>query len=151
MKPQGAHGANRPGPKNYPAVLAEDYLYEQRKGRLEKYPDLVGIANVPESPGGKTVFDPDTGDDADEGDGNESGKGLGRNAEPFIFGDANKRPEHPTLKWLVKQLEKCDVGTGATRASTYSEVTSDKAKYPLPTEKGQKLRPAQAGEMSSPR
>ncbi|MFH7596063.1 hypothetical protein WDV06_13300 [Streptomyces racemochromogenes] len=28
---------------------------------------------------------------------------------------------------------------------------SHKAKYPLPTEKGRKLRPAQAGEMSSPR
>ncbi|MFJ8212547.1 hypothetical protein [Streptomyces sp. NPDC096033] len=28
---------------------------------------------------------------------------------------------------------------------------SDKAKYPLPTEKGRKPRPARGGEMSSPR
>ncbi|MFD0270117.1 hypothetical protein ACFVGY_26685 [Streptomyces sp. NPDC127106] len=38
--------------------------------------------------------------------------------------------------------------------STYGKAglgSSDKAKYPLPTEKGRKLRPAQAGEMSSPR
>lgn len=34
------------------------------------------------------------------------------------------------MKWLMKQLEKRDVGTGATRTSAYSEVTNDKAKYP---------------------
>ncbi|MEU7155990.1 DNA topoisomerase [Streptomyces chrestomyceticus] len=173
VKTQGAHGANRPGPKvpssldeverkygkagrliyemlakNYLAMLAEDYLYEQQRGHVEKYPDFVGVANVPKSPGWKAVFDPDAGNDADEGEGNESGKGLGQNAEPFIFEGANKRPEHPTMKWLMKQLEKPDVGTGATRTSTYSEVTNDKAKYPLLTEKGRKLRLAQAGEMS---
>ncbi|MFD4245778.1 DNA topoisomerase [Streptomyces sp. NPDC058525] len=173
VKPQGAHGANRPGPKvpssldeverkygkagrliyemlakNYLAMLAEDYLYEQQKGHVEKYPDFVGIANVPKIPGWRAVFDPDAGDDTDEGDGNESGKGLGQNAKPFIFEGANKRSEHPTMKWLMKQLEKRDVGTGATRTSTYSEVTNDKAKYPLLTEKGRKLRLAQAGELS---
>ncbi|MDQ1031241.1 DNA topoisomerase-3 [Streptomyces umbrinus] len=173
VKPQGAHGANRPGlkvpssleevehkygkagrliyetlAKNYLAVLAEDYLYEQQKGHVEKYPDFVGIANVPKSTGWRAVFDPDAGDDTAEGDANESGKGLGQTAEPFIFEGANKRPEHPTMKWLMKQLEKRDVGTGSTRTSTYSEVTNDKAKYPLLTEKGRKLRLAQAGEMS---
>ncbi|MFJ1733301.1 DNA topoisomerase [Streptomyces sp. NPDC088254] len=173
VKPQGAHGANRPGlkvpssldevehkygkagrliyemlAKNYLAMLAEDYLYEQQKGHVEKYPDFVGIANVPKNPGWRAVFDPDAGDDTAEGDENESGKGLGQIAEPFIFEGANKRPEHPTMKWLMKQLEKRDVGTGATRTSTYSEVTNGKAKYPLLTEKGRKLRLAQAGEMS---
>ncbi|MFJ5071747.1 DNA topoisomerase [Kitasatospora sp. NPDC088556] len=173
VKPQGAHGANRPGPKvpssldeverkygkagrliyemlakSYLAMLAEDYLYEQQKGHVEKHPDFFGIANVPKSPGWRAVFDPDAGDGPAEDDGNESGKGLGRNAEPFIFEGANKRPEHPTMKWLMKQLEKRDVGTGATRTSTYSEVTNDRAKYPLLTEKGRKLRLAQAGEMS---
>ncbi|MER6519985.1 DNA topoisomerase [Streptomyces sp. NPDC001553] len=173
VKPQGAHGANRPGPmvpssldeverkygkagrliyemlaKNYLAMLAEDYLYEQQKGHVEKHPDFVGIANVPKSPGWRAVFDPDAGDDTAEGDENESSRGLGQNAEPFIFEGANKRSEHPTMRWLMKQLEKRDVGTGATRTSTYSEVTNDKAKYPLLTEKGRKLRLAQAGEMS---
>ncbi|MFD9604711.1 DNA topoisomerase [Streptomyces sp. NPDC059970] len=173
VKPKGAHGANRPGPKvpssldevehkygkagrliyetlakNYLAMVAEDYLYEQQKGHVENYPDFVGIANVPRSPGWRAVFDPDAGDDSAEGDENESSKGLGQTAEPFVFEGANKRPEHPTMKWLMKQLEKRDVGTGATRTSTYSEVTSDKAKYPLLSEKGRKLTLAQAGEMS---
>lgn len=169
VKSQGAHGANRPGPKvpssldevehkygkagrliyemlakNYLAMLAEDYLYEQQKGHVEKYPDFVGIANLPKDPGWRAVFDPDAGDDEAGGDANESSKGLGRNAEPFIFEGVNKRPEHPTMKWLMKQLDRRDVGTGATRTSTYSEVTNDRAKYPLLTEKGRKLRLAQA-------
>lgn len=173
VRPRGAHGANRPGlkvpssleevvhkygkagrliyemlAKNYLAMLAEDYRYEQQKGHVEKYPEFVGIANVPKSPGWRAVFDPDAGDDTAESDENASGKGLGQTAEPFIFEGANKRPEHPTMKWLMKQLEKRDVGTGATRTSTYSEVTNDQAKYPLLIEKGRKLRLTQAGEMS---
>ncbi|MFE4332534.1 DNA topoisomerase [Streptomyces sp. NPDC056831] len=173
VKPKGAHGANRPGAKvpssldevehkygkagrliyetlakNYLAMVAEDYLYEQQKGHVEKYPDFVGIANVPRSPGWRAVFNPDAGDDSAECDENESSKGLGQTAAPFVFEGANKRPEHPTMKWLMKQLEKRDVGTGATRTSTYSEVTNDKAKYPLLSEKGRKLTLAQAGEMS---
>ncbi|MFC9755218.1 DNA topoisomerase [Streptomyces sp. NPDC056921] len=173
VKPKGAHGANRPGPKvpssldevehkygkagrliyemlakNYLAMVAEDYLYEQQKGYVEKYPDFTGIANVPKAPGWRAVFDPDAGDDAAEGDENESSKGLGLAAVPFVFEGANKRPEHPTMTWLMKQLERRDVGTGATRTSTYSEVTSEKAKYPLLSEKGRKLTLAQAGEMS---
>lgn len=175
VKPRGAHGANRPGPKvpssladverrfgkagrlvyetlgkNYLAMLAPDYLYEQQKGHVEKYPDFVGIANVPLSAGWKAVFDPDAGDDTGEGGGdeNESARGLGTQAQPFVFEGANKRPEHPSMRWLMKQLEKRDVGTGATRTSTYSEVTSTKTRYPLLVEKGRRLTLAKAGEMS---
>lgn len=181
VKAQGAHGANRPGPKvpgsldelgqrfgpaapliyqtlakNYLAMLADDYRYEQQKGHVEKYPTFVGIANVPQSMGWKLVFDPDAGDDPADKKGSPTGeeaesensKGLGTQADPFIFEGANKRPEHPSMKWLMKQLEKRDVGTGATRTSTYSEVTSTKSKYPLLVEKGRKLTLAQAGEMS---
>lgn len=175
VKAQGAHGANRPGPKvpssldavesqygkagrliyetlakNYLAMIAEDYVYEQQKGHVEKWPDFVGIANVPLSAGWRAVFDPDAGEDPADADGdeNESAKGLGSSAEPFVFEGANKRPEHPSMKWLMKQLEKRDVGTGATRTSTYSEVTSTSTKYPLLVEKGRKLALAENGEMS---
>ena len=179
VKPQGAHGANRPGPKvpasladveqrfgatgrliyealgkNYLAMVAEDYIYEQQKGHVQNYPEFVGVANVPQSAGWKAVFDPNAGDDpadkdsASDGDVSESVKGLGQNAEPFVFEGANKRPEHPSMKWLMKELEKRDVGTGATRTSTYSEVTSTNTKYPLLIEKGRKLTLADAGTMS---
>jgi DNA topoisomerase-3 len=189
VKAQGAHGANRPGLKvpgslaelkkfgpgadliyqtlarNYLAMLAEDYVYEQQKGHVEKYPDFKGIANVPVSAGWKAVFDP--GADAtssttgaskgaagdkdaapDETDENENSRGLGTRAVPFVFEGANKRPEHPSMRWLMKQLEKRDVGTGATRTSTYSEVTNERSKYPLLVEKGRRLTLALAGEMS---
>ncbi|QWF85920.1 type IA DNA topoisomerase [Amycolatopsis sp. CA-230715] len=173
VKPEGAHGANRPGPnvpdsldaleqqygaagrviyetlaKNYLAMIAEDYVYEQQKGHVGKYPAFLGIANVPRYLGWKQVFDPDLGDDAAEGDEYESATGLGTRAEPIIFEGANKRPEHPSMRWLMKQLEKRDVGTGATRTSTYSDVTSTTAKHPLLVEKRRKLLLAPAGEMS---
>ncbi|GAA3137889.1 DNA topoisomerase-3 [Kribbella aluminosa] len=179
VKPQGAHGANRPGPKvpaslddvaqrfgqtgrliyetlakNYLAMLAEDYVYEQQKGHVRRYAEFVGIANVPKSAGWKAVFDPDSGDDPADNSATadpvatETSKGLGRNAEPFVFEGANKRPEHPSMKWLMKQLEKRDVGTGATRTSTYSEVTSTSVKYPLLVERSRKLTLADAGQLS---
>lgn len=173
VKSQGAHGANRPGPKvpssleqveadygsagrhiyevlakNYLAMIAEDYVYEQQKGHVEKYPDFKGIANVPLKAGWKAVFDPDAGDETATGDEDESAVGLGTTAEPFVYEGANKRPEHPSMKWLMKQLEKRDVGTGATRTSTYSEVTKSKAKNPLLVEKGRKVTLAAAGEVS---
>lgn len=179
VKTQGAHGANRPGPnvpdtladveqrfgepgrliyetlaKNFLAMIAADYIYEQQKGHLDNYPDFTGTANVPRSAGWKGVFDPDAGEDqsdkdpADELAESDSKAGLGRTAEPFVFEGANKRPEHPSMRWLMKQLEKRDVGTGATRTSTYSEVTSTATKHPLLLEKGRKLTLAPAGVVS---
>ena len=179
VKAEGAHGANRPGPvvpatldeveqrfgapgrliyetlaKNFLAMIAEDYIYEQQKGHLRDYPEFTGIANVPRSAGWKAVFDPDAGeeqpdkDPADERAESDTLKGLGTTADPFIFEGANKRPEHPSMRWLMKQLEKRDVGTGATRTSTYSEVTSTSTKHPLLIEKGRKLTLAPAGVVS---
>lgn len=179
VEAEGAHGANRPGPvvpatldeveqrfgapgrliyetlaKNFLAMIAEDYVYEQQKGHLRDYPEFTGIANVPRSAGWKAVFDPDAGeeqpdkDPADERAESDTLKGLGTAAEPFIFEGANKRPEHPSMRWLMKQLEKRDVGTGATRTSTYSEVTSTSTKHPLLIETGRKLTLAPAGVVS---
>ncbi|MDF2697459.1 MAG: topB [Labilithrix sp.] len=142
--------------KNFLATIAEDYVYEQQKGHVRDYPEFVGIANVPRSAGWKAVFDPDADEepeakaskDEDEDAATESVTGLGHVADPFVFEGANKRPEHPSMRWLMKQLEKRDVGTGATRTSTYSEVTSTTAKHPLLVEKGRKLTLATAGAIS---
>ena len=171
VKPTGAHGANRPGPtvpsslsdlvkygpgaaeiyetlaKNYLAMLADDYRYEQQKGHVKDYPDFLGSANVPQSAGWRAVFDANAGD-ADSGDEEENSQGLGSTADPFVFEGANKRPPHPSMKWLMTQLEKRDVGTGATRTSTYAEVTNEKTKYPLLIDKRGKLTLADAGDMN---
>lgn len=161
-----AHGANRPGSnvpaslsdldkygagakdiyvilaKSYLAMLAEDYVYEQQKGHVKDYPKFVGTANVPLSQGWHQVsYDAD--DDADV-----SSSALGTKADPFVHEGFPPKPQVPSMKWLMKQLEKHDVGTGATRTSIYAEVTNDRAKYPLLVEKRGKLSMSDYGQMS---
>lgn len=161
-----AHGANRPGPnvpsslesldtygkcapaiyeilaKNYLAMMGEDYEYEQQKGHVTDYPKFKGTANVPLSLGYKKIFS-----DMDEPDEDESA-GLGTHAEPFIYEGCNPKPQTPTAKWLFKQLEKHDVGTGATRTSTYADVTSTKTNCPLLVDTKGKISMTEYGEMS---
>lgn len=167
VKTGGAHGANRPGTnvpksledlkkygacapqiyeilaKNYLAMLAEDYEYESQKGHVKDYPKFTGSASVPKKLGWKLVFNDDS-DDSDD----LSSKGLGTIAKPFVHEGFPPKPPVPTMKWLMKQLENHDVGTGATRTSIYADVTSDKSKYPLLIEKKGKLSMSQYGDMS---
>lgn len=167
VKTKGAHGANRPGvnvpknlsdlnkygscavdiyiilAKNYLATLAEDYEYESQKGHVKDYPDFKGNAQVPKKAGWKAVFN----DDAD-GDPDDNSKGLGTAADPFVHEGFPPKPPTPTMKWLIAQLEKHDVGTGATRTSTYAEVTSETAKYPLMKDTKGKITMTQYGDMS---
>lgn len=163
VKTGGAHGANRPGlnvpnslmeleakygklgrliyqilAKNYLSILAEDYRYEQQKGHLEKYPTFVGVANVPVSLGYKAIFN-DEDDDV-------NGKTLGTMAGQFEHEGFPPKPTTPTMKWLMKQLEKYECGTGATRTSTFAEVTSGKTAL-LSDTKG-KLDLTENGRMS---
>lgn len=151
VKVGGAHGANRPGlrvpnslnelskygaaakdiylmlAKNYLAILAEDYVYDTHYGCIESYPSFKGQTNVAVDLGWRGVFD-------DKDDEDEATSGLGSRAEPFVYDFYPPRPSAATMKWLMKELEKRNIGTGATRTSTYSEVTRPKSvknKYPL--------------------
>lgn len=166
VKNQGAHGANRPGinvpksledlkkygniapaiyellAKSFLAMFGEDYEYELQKGHLEKYSSYKGSVSVPKKMGYKAIFN---NEDPDE---NENAKGLGTKADPFIYEGFPPKPPMSTMKWLMKQLEKYDVGTGATRTSIYAEVTSEKAKYPLLKETKGKLTMTEYGAMS---
>ena len=171
VKTGGAHGANRPGTnvpsnlaaldkfdvgkagcaraiyellaKNYLATLAEDYEYESQKGHIKDYPDFVGTAAVPKAPGWKLVYDADAEPDEDE-----NAKGLGTHADPYVHEGFPPKPATPTMKWLMKQLEKRDVGTGATRTSTYADVTNEHAKFPLLKDTKGKISMTDCGEMS---
>lgn len=168
VKPGGAHGANRPGTtvpsslseldkygqgaeliyttlaKNYLAMLAEDYTYEQQKGHIKDYPSFKGVANVPKDMGWKQVFS-----DTDDRDEDESEKGLGTTASPFIFEGFPKKPAVPTMKWLMKQLEKRNVGTGATRTSIYAQVTEGgKGNIPLLKDSRGKITMTEYGDIS---
>lgn len=167
VKTGGAHGANRPGTnvpasldallpygdcaaeiytilaKNYLAMLAEDYEYEAQKGHVKDFPTFKGTASVPQKPGWKLIFH-----DVDMDSVDENAKGLGTMADPFIHEGFPTPPTKPTMKWLMLQLKKRDVGTGATRASTYAEVTSTSTKYPLLKDTKGRLSMTNLGEMS---
>ncbi len=145
VKTGGAHGANRPGTnvpnslddlskygtaakpiyeilaKNFLAMLCEDYEYQHQTGHLQQYPNFKGSANQTVSMGYKLVFS-----DADDDD-DTTGKLLGATAAPFIYEGFPTKPPVPTMKWMMKQLEKYDVGTGATRTSIYAEITDEKS------------------------
>lgn len=163
-----AHGANRPGPnvptslaaldqkfgsgagalyqiiaKNYLTMLAEDYEYEQQRGHVADYPTYVGTVNIPKSMGWKGVFNAgaDDGDDEDV-----NAKGLGTKADPFVHEGVPPRPPYPTQKWLCKQLERYNVGTGATRVSVLADACG--TKYPLIADSKGKLSLTEFGEAS---
>lgn len=171
VKDSGAHGANRPGP-NIPsslaeveskygktgamiyellarsalAVLAEDYEYEAQKGHVTDFPSYVGTCSVPKKQGWKAVLG--GASMADDDDDANNGAGLGTQAKPFVHEGVPPRPAAPTVKWLMKQLEKRDVGTGATRTSTFAEVSSSKSRYPLMSETRGKIDLTETGEIS---
>lgn len=169
VKDTGAHGANRPGPKvpsslkdltqkfgpaakyiyeelarSYLAMLAEDYIYEAQEGHVADYPSFVGRCSVPKDQGWKAVFK----DGDDNGSDGDQASGLGSNADPIVYEIVPPRPPQPTMKWLMKQLEKRDVGTGATRTSTYAEVTNSKAKNSLLAETRGKITLTEVGEVN---
>jgi len=171
IKTGGAHGANRPGlkvpanlaelaqygecatdiytllAKSYLAMLAPDYEYDAEYGYIADYPDFKATVSIPKVLGWKAVFVQDD-DESDNEEEKETGKSIGTQAEPFIHEGFPPKPPHPSMKWLMKQLGKYDVGTGATRTSTYADVTSEKVKYPLLKENRGKLTLTEFGEKS---
>ncbi|EOS60563.1 hypothetical protein C815_01234 [Firmicutes bacterium M10-2] len=167
VKAQGAHGANRPGPhvpnslselkkygpgaekiysllaKNFLAMLAPNYEYEQQKGHLEKYPDYKATTDIPKFKGWKAVYN-----NSDQDEEEKTNKKLGKMADPFTFEGFPPKPVSPTMKWLMKQLAKYEVGTGATRTSIYADVTNANARFPLLVETRGKLSMSEYGNIS---
>ena len=170
VKASGAHGANRPGPnvpasldsltvkygeaakdiyelvaKSYLAMLAPDYEYELERGYVLDYPDFKTVSHIPGFAGWKAVFGVQDDDDAE-------GQRIGTIGTPFVFEGFPQKSKTPTMKWLMAQLEKNDVGTGATRTSTYAEVTKERCeksnKYPLLVDTKGKITMTVFGEMS---
>lgn len=172
VKNGGAHGANRPGTnvpasldeiekkfgtlgrviyevlaKNYLTMLAPDYEYDQHKGHVQDHPDYKGTLNVPAVMGWKGVFVIE--DEEQDPEGSPEATSLGSTAEPFVHQGYPPRPPHPSMTWLMKQLEKRSVGTGATRTSTYAEVTNNATGKALMIEgKGGKLTLSGPGELN---
>ncbi|QBO36623.1 type IA DNA topoisomerase [Periweissella cryptocerci] len=146
VKKEGSHGANRPGlkvpsslgaldkygqsaqaiyqilAKNYLAMLAEDYVYDHVTANLAAYPEFKTAYNIAKELNFKLVYDSAKATRADDTE-EENGAGqLGPMADPYVYEGANKKPTTPTTKWIMAYLEKYNVGTGATRVSTLSEM-----------------------------
>ena len=166
-----AHGANRPGTVipssldglsvygscakeiyrivalNFLSLFGEDYEYEQQKGHIKDHPEFKGSVNIPVSLGFKKIFDADNS--TKEQDEEESGtKPLGKAASPFVYEGCNPRPKRPTQKWLVSKLEKYNVGTGATRTQTISDISNEKDPSALITVKKGVLNLTECGNIS---
>ncbi|QOD85843.1 type IA DNA topoisomerase [Weissella viridescens] len=165
VKPQGSHGANRPGTKvpvsldqlekygpgarqiyttlakNYLAMLAEDYVYDHVTADLLDYPDFKTAFNVPIALNYKAIFNVETDDTESQS------ATLGPTAQPELAEGKNPKPQTPTTKWIMAFLEKNNVGTGATRVSTLSDM-SQGTKGMLNESRG-KLTPTQTGNISA--
>ena len=163
-----SHGANRPGlnvpnslanldatygvgasliyqllAKNYLSTLGEDYEYEFQKGHVKDYPKFVGTASIPKKLGYKAIFSDTDDDDITD----DTSAGLGKHANPFVHEGFPPKPQQPTMKWLFKQLEKYDVGTGATRTSTYAEISNAKSNGAIFSDSKGKISMTDAGWM----
>lgn len=170
VKDGGAHGANRPGltvptsldslskygpsakaiyeilAKNFLAMFGENYVYDAIKGHIENYPEFKATVSVPVTLGFKAIFDADQETAVDESEDTTS-TGLGKIGHPIVAEGVNPKPPHPSHKWLEKQLSRYDVGTGATRVSTLSEVTTGKTA--LLTDTRGKLNLTKTGEIAA--
>ena len=147
----GAHGANRPGlkiptslaslsvygasaqaiyetlAKNYLSILGEDYEYTKVSASLTDYPAFKTSFSIPKTLNYKAIFDSDSATDKDDDENEQDSQNdVGQSASPMIKTGANKKPTQPTVRWLMTYLEKQGVGTGATRVSTLSDITSGK-------------------------
>lgn len=167
VKTGGSHGANRPGlnvpktlddldekygkgakeiyellAKSFLAMFAEDYEYEAQQGHVKDYPKFIGKTQVPKVMGWKAVFNADAEEDE------ETTKGIGTKADPFVHEGFPPKPQTPTMKWLMKKLAQEDIGTGATRTSTIAEISNDKLKTQIFIENKGKLTFAPCGEAS---
>lgn len=172
VKAQGAHGANRPGlkvpsslssldstygrgakdiylilAKNYLAMYGEDYEYESVSANLKDYPDFKTSFSIPIALNYKAIFDSSAAN-SDDDDDEETGSGdIGTVGSPFVYEGSNKKPPKPTMTWIMKFLEKQEVGTGATRVSTLGDLSS--GKFPLVLESRGKLTLSDAGKVSA--
>lgn len=167
----GAHGANRPGlkvpvsldsltqfgpsakfiyetlAKNFLAMFGEDYVYDTITAHIEHYPSFKTSFSVPVSLGYKGIFDSESESKDKDEDEDTNNKPLGSMGHPFVFEGFNKKPPYPTMKWVMKRLEKFNVGTGATRTSTLAEITTGKTA--LLSESRGKLSMTQIGDISA--
>lgn len=139
VKKGATHGANRPGtvvPKslsdldqygqgaeeiyellarNYLAMLCPDYKYDQTKACVAEHPKYVSTLNNLVALGFKAIFDSDDALGKDVAT-------FGKIAKPMVRETFPPKPVTPNTEWLYKTLNRYNIGTGATQASTFADM-----------------------------
>ena len=95
-------------------MCGEDYIYEQHKGHLQLAPEYTGTVNIPKSLGYKKILLWDN--EIDDGK-----LGIGTTATAKAVPVHSTKPSLPTIAWIKDQLEKYNVGTGATKLDTIAQ------------------------------
>ena len=140
--------------RNYLATLAEDYEYEQQKANLIEYPDYTSSISVPKRMGWKSIYS-DVSIDEETEDVKSFGRtadpfihegfppkpaqptmkwlmtqlAKGSKANTGEKKEAIVKRTEEILKMLNEhgyKVETSGIGTGATQASTYSDLTKAK-------------------------
>lgn len=112
---------------SYLATLAADYEYDSTTAFVTDYPKFTAHKNVPVKAGYKAILgnveklekDPDKKDEKEADQ-------FGKTAKPTVHSSKTTAPTKPTQKWLMNFLAKEEVGTGATRVSTLSQLMEGK-------------------------
>lgn len=101
-------------------MLAEDYVYTQVKAHIESHPEFTSTINVPKEQNYKLIFNED---DLDENQRSESKvKDFATNVNPEVYQGTNTPPTKPTLTFILNNLDKWNLGTGATKMQTISKL-----------------------------
>ena len=140
--------------RNYLATLAEDYEYEQQKANLIEYPEYTSSISVPKKIGWKSIYT-DVSIDEEVEDVKSFGRtadpfihegfppkpaqptmkwlmtqlSKGSKANTGVKKEAIVKRTEEILKMLNEhghKVETSGIGTGATQASTYSDLTKAK-------------------------
>lgn len=165
----GDHGPNRPGLKvpasltaldkygksardiyelvarNFLSILGEDHKYDQVTAKIAEHPEFETKFRIDiDGKDWKHIAkDLDASDDDDTNEGGE----VGKTATTFVDEGANSKPTQPNAKWIQAFLKKYNIGTGATRVSTMSNLAD--GKQPLINSKKGKYTLTDAGMVSA--
>ncbi|WP_236629306.1 MULTISPECIES: DNA topoisomerase [Lactobacillus] len=104
--------------KSYLAMLAEDYVYTQIKAHLANHSEFISTINVPKEQNYKLIFD----DESLKEDKAEVTKSFSDEANPLVYQGSNTPPAKPTLTFILNNLDKWNLGTGATKMQTISKL-----------------------------
>lgn len=109
------------------SLLGEDYVYQHVTANLKNHPTFKTAFNEPVALNYKQIFDNDADRKAKKQNDNAEAHGeLLATVKPYLYSGANPKPALPTQAFVNRFLIRNDLGTGATRLSTYAALTTGK-------------------------